>query len=261
MGNLKSPTIAEHAHLIGVLENVRRQRDEFRARAEESKAFYDDEQKQLTAMRRERDELAAALESEVVAEKLHTAWGRYTELLGEPPHGTMKQLLALLEFAHLADGAKSILAAYDAAKDAEIDALSAGLRLAHDQMRKQQIPEVMIDKSVGLDACKRALDALVKPLVEALTKAPCKCRCLTHGYGCNIRIRPADTCRQDATTICYRCAALAPYRPRSGTIEVTLEGGERAKPFPERCPTCDDSKRVFDDPSAPCPDCAGGKKE
>lgn len=36
-----------------------------------------------------------------LAKRLHTAWARYEALLGEPPHGTLKQLLALVELMGL----------------------------------------------------------------------------------------------------------------------------------------------------------------
>lgn len=36
----------------------------------------------------------------VTAESLNLAWKKYTELFGVEPHGTVTQLLILLEFAH-----------------------------------------------------------------------------------------------------------------------------------------------------------------
>ncbi len=39
---------------------------------------------------------------------LHEAWKSYTKLLGEPPHGTLKQLSALVEFVHIEGMVSSI---------------------------------------------------------------------------------------------------------------------------------------------------------
>ncbi len=36
-----------------------------------------------------------------LATALHVAWGKYVGLLGEPPHGTLPQLKALIELAPL----------------------------------------------------------------------------------------------------------------------------------------------------------------
>lgn len=36
----------------------------------------------------------------VTAESLSRAWSKYTSLLGEEPHGTEKQMAAMLEFVH-----------------------------------------------------------------------------------------------------------------------------------------------------------------
>lgn len=38
------------------------------------------------------------LEKDILSAKLHQAWSAYVKGFGEPPHGTMKQLRALLEF-------------------------------------------------------------------------------------------------------------------------------------------------------------------
>lgn len=37
----------------------------------------------------------------VLAIDLQQAWRKYADLFGEPPHGILKQLLAMLEFAHV----------------------------------------------------------------------------------------------------------------------------------------------------------------
>lgn len=42
-----------------------------------------------------------AMEKMDLAVALHSAWKKYTELLGEPPHGTLPQMKALVEFVHL----------------------------------------------------------------------------------------------------------------------------------------------------------------
>jgi len=52
---------------------------------------------------------------------------------------------------------KAILAAHDAAKNAEIVELSAGLRLAHEQMLMTGMPSDVIEQSMGREACRRAL--------------------------------------------------------------------------------------------------------
>lgn len=43
-----------------------------------------------------------------LANILHVAWGGYTELLGEPPHGTIPQLNALVELMRLDDFVRGI---------------------------------------------------------------------------------------------------------------------------------------------------------
>lgn len=41
------------------------------------------------------------VQKETLAKKLNNGWRRYVELFGEPPHGTEKQLAALLELSDL----------------------------------------------------------------------------------------------------------------------------------------------------------------
>ena len=36
-----------------------------------------------------------------LADKLHHGWKRYVELFGEPPHGTLRQIRAMLELCKL----------------------------------------------------------------------------------------------------------------------------------------------------------------
>lgn len=42
--------------------------------------------------------LEGALEPDHLARRLHQAWGRYELVFGVPPHGTLKQIRAMLEF-------------------------------------------------------------------------------------------------------------------------------------------------------------------
>jgi hypothetical protein len=37
-------------------------------------------------------------DKDALAQGLHAAWGKYVELFGEDPHGTYRQLRAMLEF-------------------------------------------------------------------------------------------------------------------------------------------------------------------
>lgn len=46
-------------------------------------------------------ELGEKLDIQHVAASLSDGWRRYVELFGEPPHGTIKQFLALLEFSSM----------------------------------------------------------------------------------------------------------------------------------------------------------------
>ena len=78
-------------------------------------------------------------------------WGRPELILGEYVGDLRDELAAALKLHH------SILDAHDAAKDAEIAALSAGLHLAHEQMRAAGWQPDVIDCTVGLDSCNRAL--------------------------------------------------------------------------------------------------------
>lgn len=45
----------------------------------------------------------AKLDMDNVAAHLSDGWRRYVELFGEPPHGTIKQFLALLELSSVDD--------------------------------------------------------------------------------------------------------------------------------------------------------------
>lgn len=92
----------------------------------------------------------------------------------------------------------------------EIVALSAGLRLAHEQMYDAGISLRKIESTVGRDSCKRALEerdrALVGPPVEALDE--------------QLSFTPGGPCQNGliATCRCEKCknaralAALAPYK-------------------------------------------------
>ena len=99
---------------------------------------------------------------------------------------------------------KAILKAHHAAKDAEIAALSAGLRLAHDQMCGAGFDQIEIEKTCGLDACKRALAERDKPLVEVL-----------NAYLADHEAQIQLDCKQPPCP-CRRCydarAALAPHK-------------------------------------------------
>lgn len=48
-----------------------------------------------------KNSLKETLDLESVAAYLSGGWQRYVELFGEPPHGTIKQFLALLELSHV----------------------------------------------------------------------------------------------------------------------------------------------------------------
>ena len=41
------------------------------------------------------------LDKQNVAAFLSDGWRRYTELYGEPPHGTIRQILAMLELSYM----------------------------------------------------------------------------------------------------------------------------------------------------------------
>ena len=45
--------------------------------------------------------LKQKLDLQNVAAHLSDGWRRYTELFGEPPHGTIKQFLAVLDLSHV----------------------------------------------------------------------------------------------------------------------------------------------------------------
>jgi hypothetical protein len=54
----------------------------------------------LTDLERERDALQARVKEleELCPQRLAKAWAKYTAVFGEPPHGTVRQLAAMLEF-------------------------------------------------------------------------------------------------------------------------------------------------------------------
>jgi hypothetical protein len=115
--------------------------------------------------------------------------------------------------------AVATLRKHDAAKDAEIVALAAGLRLSHKQMADAGLDMTQIEQSVGLDACKRAMvqhdESLVRPLVEALTRA---IRALRFADG------PEGAMCEYSSLADELDAALVPHRiTRGASVEVSTE--------------------------------------
>ena len=125
----------------------------------------------------------------------------------------------------LRDVFKRALSAHDAAKDAEIAALSAGLHLAHEQMRAAGWQPDVIESTCGLDACRRALAEHDAALTAHKKEPPCVNCGETHSVviGCRENKRLA---------LCAKCG---------GTRQVPM-----SRYYPEDMFTL------------PCPDCAGG---
>jgi hypothetical protein len=48
-------------------------------------------------------ELVTVARKRHLADLLHVAWARYVDLLGEPPHGTLLQIRALVELMKIDD--------------------------------------------------------------------------------------------------------------------------------------------------------------
>jgi hypothetical protein len=125
-------------------------------------------------LRQQRDELAATAAR---ANEVILRFGRFLDLFSMPGKKDISEIYGawgkLLDFYDGSADPAAILREHDERRDAEVVALSAGLRLAHEQMRLADMPSDEIERTMGLDACKRVLELhdaeAAKPLVEALT--------------------------------------------------------------------------------------------
>lgn len=232
-------------------ESMQSQRDLRFAEASQARTERNEALAELAAVRKGRDEFAAALAG-------INSYAATASLLPANQRTNVEQRF-IETCGKTLDKVEAILTAHDAAKDAEILRLSLALTTAIQTEKLQAggvtyTPKSRADvESAGVMAFQQAQDkvdahgaALAKPLVEALEKESARLDWLLAKIWQNMlepgeHPLPALGNKSARATI---DAALAPYKPRSGTIEVTLEGGERAQPFPE-----------------PYPDRTGGEKD
>jgi hypothetical protein len=161
-------------------ELAERERDELRRENNELADVATWHQEQFVMMRQQRDELAAALESlpcdcsSDYSCPCVERWRTSGNGVGACENCFRLNTASLTKVCGKCSADPSaILREHDERRDAEVVALSAGLRLAHEQMLLADMPSDEIERTMGLDACKRVLElhdaALVKPLVEALS--------------------------------------------------------------------------------------------